>query len=106
MMSLTSYIRFVSISNMKTTQITVRNVNAALKQRIDKLAKLKAMSINDFVLETLQAKVGSPSSDGEGITWHHYSGVMDKAAINQEVLDDFEAIDPAMWRNNTENDCR
>ncbi len=85
---------------MKTTQITVRNVDAALKHRIDKLAKLKSMSINDFVLDTLRAKVGAvPSSDH--ITWHHYSGVMNKEAINQDVLDDFEAIDPAMWPNNS-----
>jgi len=81
---------------MKTTQITVRNVDAHLKQRIDKLAKLKAMSINDFVLDTLQTKVGSVS--GSTITWQRYSGVMDKASINQEVLDDFETIDPAMWK--------
>lgn len=80
---------------MKTTQITVRNVDAILKQRIDKLAKLKAMSINDFVLDTLQAKVGNPSS--KPITWHHYSGIMDKAAINESVLEDFETIDTAMW---------
>lgn len=84
---------------MKTTQITVRNVDTTLKQRINKLAKLKAMSINDFVLDTLQAKVGNPS--GNEITWQHYSGVMDKAAINQAVLEDFEAIDPGMWKNNS-----
>lgn len=82
---------------MKTTQITVRNVDATLKLRIDKLAKLKAMSINDFVLHTLQAKVGNPS--GNTITWHHYSGIMDNTAINQSVLDDFEAIDPEMWKH-------
>jgi hypothetical protein len=81
---------------MKTTQITVRNVDALLKQRIDKLAKLKAMSINDFVLDTLQAKVGNPSPTM--ITWHHYSGIMDKNAINQSVLDDFETIDTKMWK--------
>jgi len=82
---------------MKTTQITVRNVDAALKQRIDKLAKLRAMSINDFVLDTLRTKVGSKA--GAPIAWRRYSGVMDKEAINQDVLDDFEAIDPVMWKN-------
>ncbi len=82
---------------MKTTQITVRSVDVNLKQRIDKLAKLKAMSINDFVLDTLQTKVSNPS--GNTITWQHYSGIMDKAAINQSVLDDFGAIDPEMWKH-------
>ena len=87
---------------MKTTQITVRNVDVALKRRIDKIAKLKSMSINDFVLDTLRAKVGSTSSgNGNNITWHRYSGSIDKDAINQRVLDDFEAIDPAMWQNNS-----
>ncbi len=95
-MSLTRYCTLVSISSMKTTQITVRNVDATLKQRIDKLAKLRAMSINDFVLETLQTKVGNPS--GNVVTWHHYSGIMDKDAISKEVLDDFEVIDLAMWK--------
>jgi hypothetical protein len=84
---------------MKTTQITVRNVDAALKLRIDKLAKLKSMSINDFVLDTLQAKVSNPS--GNVITWRHYSGIMDKTAIDQSVLDDFEVVDPEMWKNNS-----
>lgn len=85
---------------MKTTQITVRKVDTSLKQRIDKLAKLKAMSINDFVLDTLRAKVGSTAD--ATIAWHRYSGIMDKPSINQSVLDDFEAIDPEMWRD----DCR
>lgn len=85
---------------MKTTQITVRNVDAALKQRIDKIAKLKAMSINDFVLDTLRAKVGSSLPDTK-ISWDHYSGVMDKAAINQAVLNEFEAIDTAMWKTDS-----
>ena len=81
---------------MKTTQITVRNVDPALKQRIDKLAKLKAMSINDLVLEALRTKVGSSPSDNP-ISWDRYSGIMDKSAINQSVLDDFGVIDPRMW---------
>lgn len=84
---------------MKTTQITVRNVDVHLKKRIDNLAKLKAMSINDFVLDTLRMKVGTKKDTA--ITWRRYSGVMDKPAINQEVLDDFEAIDPTMWKINT-----
>jgi hypothetical protein len=94
-MSLTSHVRFYYYAIMKTTQITVRNVDITLKQRIDKLAKLKAMSINDFVLDTLRAKVGN--SPTKPITWHHYSGVMDKYAINQSVLDDFETVDTEMW---------
>jgi len=83
---------------MKNTQITVRNVDFSLKQRIDKLAKLKAMSLNDFVLDTLRTKVGGTTAN-TGITWQRYSGVMDKTAINQEVLDNFEVLDPTMWEN-------
>jgi hypothetical protein len=82
---------------MSTTQITVRNVDKHLKLRINRLAKLKSMSINDFVLNTLREKVGSTSSSNE-ITWSQYSGLMDKDSINQGVLDDFEAIDPSMWK--------
>jgi predicted DNA binding CopG/RHH family protein len=81
---------------MKSMQITVRNVDPLLKQRINKLAKLKAMSINDFVLDTLRAKVDMKAS-AEGIDWQRYSGVMGKKSINQAVLDDFEAVDSAMW---------
>ncbi len=85
---------------MKTVQITVRNVDAALKQRIDKIAKLKAMSINDFVLDTLRNKVNG-SSANKPITWHRYSGIMEKSAINQNALDEFEVIDPEMWKHPT-----
>lgn len=81
---------------MKTTQITVRNVNAALKQRINSLAKLKAMSINDFVLYALEENVKNPS--GKAITWHEYSGIMDQESINQRVLDNFEVVDLEMWK--------
>jgi hypothetical protein len=82
---------------MSTTQITVRNVDKHLKLRINRLAKLKTMSINDFVLQTLREKVGGSSSSSD-ITWSQYSGLMDKGSINQSVLDDFEAIDPSMWK--------
>ncbi len=97
-MSLTSVHCLWYDYSMKTTQITVRNVDSELKKRIDKIAKLKAMSLNDFVLDTLRSKVGGTTAD-KTITWHRYSGVMDRAAINQEVLEDFETIDPAMWKH-------
>jgi hypothetical protein len=83
---------------MKNTQITVRNVDPLLKRRIDKLAKLKSMSINDFVLSTLEDKVGGVSSK-ETINWQSYSGLIDKDGINQLVLDDFEVIDKTMWKD-------
>ena len=83
---------------MATTQITVRNVNPILKRRIDKLAKLKSMSINDFVLNTLQDKVGGVTAK-DTVSWHKYSGLIDKAGINQDVLDDFETVDKTMWNN-------
>ncbi len=85
---------------MSTTQITVRNVDPILKQRINKLAKLKSMSINDFVLDTLRAKVEMKTRGDETNqqnTWQKYSGVMTKQGINQAVLDDFSAIDKTMW---------
>lgn len=81
---------------MKNIQITVRNVDPMLKQRINKLAKLKAMSINEFVLETLRDKVGVKIQD-KTASWRSYEGVMGKNGINQTVLDDFEAIDESMW---------
>jgi hypothetical protein len=81
---------------MQTTQITVRNVSPILKRRIDKLAKLKSMSINDFVLDTLQDKVGGITAK-DSVSWRQYSGLIDKAGINQEVLDNFETIDKTMW---------
>lgn len=82
---------------MNTSQITVRNVDPVLKRRIAKLAKLKAMSINDFVLESLRTKVGMTPAEGT-INWQSYSGTMDRDGINQAVLDDFEAIDTTMWK--------
>ena len=81
---------------MHTTQITVRNVSPILKRRIDKLAKLKSMSINDFVLDTLQDKVGGITAK-DTVSWRQYSGLIDNKGINQEVLDDFETIDKTMW---------
>jgi hypothetical protein len=81
---------------MHTTQITVRNVSPILKRRIDKLAKLKSMSINDFVLDVLQDKVGGMTSK-DTLSWHQYSGLIDNEGINQEVLDDFETVDKTMW---------
>ncbi|MFZ1323548.1 MAG: hypothetical protein WAQ57_00080 [Candidatus Saccharimonadales bacterium] len=83
---------------MKNAQITVRNVDPLLKRRIDKLAKLKSMSINDLVLETLRAKVGE-STKKSTITWKRYRGTLEPGALNQSVLDDFEKIDPAMWKD-------
>lgn len=83
---------------MKTTQITIRNVDPLLKRRIDKLAKLKAMSINSLVLETLRDRVGQ-TENKKTIDWQSYSGVMDDGAINQDVLDDFERIDPKQWED-------
>lgn len=82
---------------MKTTQITVRNVDPILKQRIDKLAKMKSMSINDLVLDTLRAKVDLQGAQKK-MSWQRYSGVMGKKGINQAVLDDFETIDESMWK--------
>ena len=84
---------------MKTTQITVRNVDPQLKLRIDKLAKLKSMSINDFVLDTLRTKVGTIAPENMP-SWEHYSGTIGKDGINQSALADFEAIDPRMWKDN------
>lgn len=81
----------------QTTQITIRNVNPLLKRRIDKLAKLKAMSINDLALEALQDKVGNATIKNSDISWRQYSGTLPQDAINQSVLDDFEKIDQSMW---------
>ena len=83
---------------MKTTQITVRNVDPVLKRRFDKLAKLKSMSINDLALEALQDKVGGAPTDKHHISWRKYSGTMSGDAINQSVLEDFEKIDETMWK--------
>lgn len=81
---------------MKGTQITVRNVDPILKQRIDKLAKMKSMSINDFVLDTLRAKVDLKASQKK-ISWNKYSGLVGSKGISQAALNDFEAIDKTMW---------
>lgn len=82
---------------MKSMQITVRNVDPILKRRIDKLAKMKAMSINEFVLDTLRSKVDLKPIQNK-VSWQRYSGTMDKEGINQAVLDDFETVDKAMWQ--------
>jgi hypothetical protein len=77
-------------------QITVRNVDPILKQRIDKLAKMKSMSINDFVLDTLRAKVDLKATPKKS-SWEKYRGVIGTKGINQTVLNDFETVDKAMW---------
>jgi hypothetical protein len=83
---------------MKTIQITVRNVDPLLKRRITKFAKLKSMSINDFVLATLQDKVGGVSAK-ETVDWQRYNGLIGPKGINQAVIDDFQAVDPGMWKD-------
>ncbi len=54
------------------------------------------MSINDFVLDTLQDKVGGITAKAT-VSWRQYSGLIDNEGINQEVLDNFETIDKTMW---------
>jgi hypothetical protein len=56
------------------------------------------MSINDFVLDTLQDKVGGITAK-DTVSWRQYSGLIDEEGINQDVLDDFETIDKTMWDN-------
>jgi hypothetical protein len=54
------------------------------------------MSINDFVLDTLQDKVGGITAK-DTVSWRQYSGLIDNKGLNQEVLADFETIDKTMW---------
>lgn len=82
---------------MKTTQITVRNVDPILKQRIDKLAKLRSMSINELVLEALRAEVSLAPSKKD-ISWDKYHGVVAEGDFDESVFEDFEKIDPDMWK--------
>jgi hypothetical protein len=90
------------MDDMKTIQITVRNVDPVLKRRFDKLAKLKSMSINDLALEALQDKVGGSPTDKRQISWRQYSSMLPSGAINQSVLEAFGEIDQAMWKDSSE----
>jgi plasmid stability protein len=76
------------------SQITVRNVDADLKQRLHRSAQKKNMSVNSYMLDIARRAVGS----GTVSTWRKYEGALSSDAINPQTLDDFETIDTSMWR--------
>lgn len=82
---------------VKNSQITVRNVEPMLKQRIAQLAKLKSKSINDLVLDTMRVKVGL-KSESKKTNWSKYQGMFKDDAFDDAVFEDFEKIDESMWR--------
>jgi hypothetical protein len=83
---------------MNTTQVTVRNVDSLLKQRIARGAKLKDQSINDWVLDAMRTKAGFVNkSVRNDPSWRKFVGAIPQDGFSQDVLADMENIDPQMW---------
>jgi uncharacterized protein (DUF1778 family) len=83
---------------MTTMQITVRNVDPALKSRIDREARLRAQSINEFMLDAARAKVGmkqavSPTEN----PLQRFVGILPDNAINDSAINELDKIDQSMW---------
>lgn len=77
-----------------TSQITVRNVDADLKARLQQQARRQHMSVNGLMLDIARKAVGSDQSTP---VWRKYSGTIPVGGINEKALADFEKIDPTMW---------
>lgn len=98
MMSLTSKCMHDKIPPMNNTQITIRNVDPILKQKIVRSARLKSMSINEWVLDQIRHSTGSiKPTNLTPPSWEKCIGAVEDSGINQDVLDDFEKIDTKMW---------
>lgn len=81
---------------MKTTQVTLRNIDEELKKLIDQNAQKRGQSINSYVVDVIKDSVGYKTKASQG--WREFIGTMPDDGINQEVLDDFEKIDENMWK--------
>ncbi|MDQ5969886.1 MAG: hypothetical protein QG593_403 [Patescibacteria group bacterium] len=82
---------------MKTTQVTVRGVDEQLKKLIDQHAKKANKSINQFVLDVTSEAVGYKTSSKKP-NWRECSGLIDDPDFNDKLFEDFEKIDPEMWK--------
>ena len=84
---------------MNTTQITVRNVDPVLKKRIERFARLRAQSINDFMLDAARAKVGiAQSVPQKKSTLQRFVGILPDSAIDDSAVEAFDQIDQSMWQ--------
>lgn len=77
-----------------TSQITVRNVDADLKARLQQQARHKHTSVNGLMLDIARKAVGS---DQSATVWRKYAGAIPAGGINEKALADFEKTDPTMW---------
>jgi hypothetical protein len=83
---------------MSMSQITVRNVDAPLKALIVRSAKLKGMSINEWTLEAIRARVGlNMPIVSEEPSWKQFVGCLPADAINMDAIEEMDQIDPKMW---------
>jgi hypothetical protein len=87
---------------MSTSALTVRNLEADIKSELVKYAKEHSWSINTAALQVFREKFRphkartTPHSDKP---WYEeFRGIMGSDGINQDVLDDFNKIDPEMWK--------
>ena len=80
---------------MKTTQVTLRNVSADLKKRIDQASHKQKVSINTHLVGVLEDYYGIRANKPG---WRDSAGILQSSDIDQNVIDDFRKVDESMWR--------
>jgi hypothetical protein len=82
---------------MKTTQVTLRNIDEKLKRLIDQNARKQNKSINTYVVDVVKDSVGYTSHNAQP-AWKKFSGSITADGIDQATLDSHEAVDEHMWK--------
>jgi len=82
---------------MKTTQVTLRNIDPKLKKLIDQNARKQNKSINAYVVDVMKESTGYSKQNSQP-AWKKFSGTIPADGIDSATLNEFEAIDDTMWK--------
>ena len=86
---------------MKTSQITIRRVDPLLKSKIKQSARLRSLSVNEWVLTQLKKSVGSDVSHETNKVpdWKRFVGAFpEEVILNIEAAEEMDIIDESMWK--------
>jgi hypothetical protein len=86
------------------TQLTVRGFDRALERQLKKLAKEMGVSLSQAAIELMRRGAGLEPQGGPppriGPAIDRFVGTLsqDDAAALEKAVEQFEAIDPGLWR--------
>ena len=83
---------------MNNVQYTIRSVPPQLDKRLRQLAKLKGMSLNKVVLETLEQHSGNKSAGKLNHNLDRLAGTWVEDPEFDATIKEFEQIDPEKWQ--------